>query len=131
MMGKRRAGCFGQKDHDWFQGDLSRWCLRCWIVRPGRGSAPVEPLPAKPPKTHPGVRGAVIKRDGRWCRYCDIEVSEWFGDGHPQFLTLDHVIPLSRGGMGTADNLVVACSSCNNAKANLLRDEFVASRDRA
>ena len=38
--------------------------------------------------------------------------------------TLDHVIPLFRGGSDTEDNLVVACKSCNSSKGTKLLDEW-------
>ena len=43
------------------------------------------------------------------CAYC----------GHkPSKLTIDHVIPLSKGGGTTPDNIVPACFSCNSGKGN-------------
>lgn len=33
-------------------------------------------------------------------------------------MTVDHIIPKSRGGKDTWDNLVTACVSCNNRKGN-------------
>ena len=35
-------------------------------------------------------------------------------------LTMDHIVPLSRGGRSTKSNLVPCCKSCNNLKKNLL-----------
>lgn len=46
-------------------------------------------------------------RDGRRCAYCG---------GHGD--TVDHVLPHSRGGLDTWDNLVCACRHCNNRKAD-------------
>lgn len=40
-------------------------------------------------------------------------------------LTMDHVIPLSRGGTHTLSNIVPACSSCNSRKNTKLLAEFV------
>jgi 5-methylcytosine-specific restriction endonuclease McrA len=34
-----------------------------------------------------------------------------------EFLTRDHIVPECRGGKSTWDNLVTACSTCNNKKA--------------
>ena len=53
------------------------------------------------------VRGEVMERDGRKCVYCGCEE----GPFH-----LDHVKPVSAGGAGSPDNLVVACASCNLSK---------------
>jgi 5-methylcytosine-specific restriction endonuclease McrA len=38
----------------------------------------------------------------------------------------DHYIPVSKGGTNTADNIVIACPSCNLRKFNLMPDEFLA-----
>ena len=40
-------------------------------------------------------------------------------------LTLDHVVPLSRGGTHTLENLVGACFSCNSSKGNKLIEEWL------
>lgn len=39
-------------------------------------------------------------------------------------LTMDHVVPLSRGGRSTKDNLVTSCKECNNRKKTLLPMEW-------
>ena len=39
-------------------------------------------------------------------------------------LTMDHVIPLARGGRSIKSNLVPCCKSCNNLKKNLLPLEW-------
>jgi 5-methylcytosine-specific restriction enzyme A len=36
-----------------------------------------------------------------------------------EFLTMDHLIPLSRGGKSTKKNIVVSCKQCNSLKKNL------------
>lgn len=45
---------------------------------------------------------------GQRCAYCKKR----------RFLTMDHVIPLSKGGSHTASNIVPACGSCNSKKCN-------------
>jgi 5-methylcytosine-specific restriction endonuclease McrA len=55
-------------------------------------------------------RAMIYKRDGHKCQYC----------GSTRGLTIDHVIPKSRGGGDTWQNLVVACSKCNTFKSNKL-----------
>ena len=42
----------------------------------------------------------------------------------PAALTMDHIVPLARGGRSTKGNLVPACKACNNAKKNLLPMEW-------
>lgn len=57
-------------------------------------------------------RKAVFVRDGDSCQYCG---------GRPE--TMDHVIPRSRGGLHTWDNVVAACRRCNAKKRDRLPKE--------
>lgn len=61
-------------------------------------------------------RQSIFDRDGIQCQYC----GKSFSRGH---LTLDHVLPTSRGGDDSWDNLVVACHACNVRKADRTPDE--------
>ena len=54
-------------------------------------------------------RRNVLHRDGYTCQYC--------GDRRHD-LTIDHVIPRSKGGMDTWDNVVAACLKCNVRKGD-------------
>ena len=60
------------------------------------------------------TRKAVLARDSWTCQYC--------GTGKPG-LTVDHVIPRSRGGKSVWENIVAACASCNRRKGNRLPRE--------
>jgi len=53
------------------------------------------------------------RRDHRRCQYCGIEppIDE---------ITIDHIIPQSKGGESTFENCVLACMSCNLKKGNRL-----------
>jgi 5-methylcytosine-specific restriction protein A len=51
------------------------------------------------------------------CFYCHREV----GRAH---LTMDHIVPLSRGGKSRKGNIVPACKECNNRKKYLLPVEW-------
>ncbi len=51
------------------------------------------------------------------CHYCKKKV------GRAQ-LTMDHVVPLSRGGRSKKGNIVAACKACNNKKKYLLPVEW-------
>lgn len=51
------------------------------------------------------------------CHYCGCRVP-------PKELTLDHIVPLARGGRSTRGNCVPACKECNNRKKNLLPLEW-------
>jgi 5-methylcytosine-specific restriction endonuclease McrA len=42
----------------------------------------------------------------------------------PDLATLDHVVPKSIGGPLSRDNLVLACSACNNARGTMEADAF-------
>ena len=53
------------------------------------------------------------------CHYCGMPTT-------PKELTMDHVIPLSRGGKSTKGNVVPACKICNNMKKQLLPMEWEA-----
>ncbi len=56
------------------------------------------------------------KSDGI-CHYCRNKFK-------PAELTMDHVVPLSRGGVSVKENLVPCCKDCNNKKKNLLPMEW-------
>jgi len=43
---------------------------------------------------------------------------------HPKALTMDHIVPIARGGRSTKSNVVPACKTCNNAKKQLLPMEW-------
>jgi len=64
-------------------------------------------------------RMAIIERDKWTCYLCGLICT-------PQNVTLDHVIPLFHGGSHTADNLRVACRSCNSRKGTKLPHAFLA-----
>lgn len=57
------------------------------------------------------------KIQGGLCYYCHRKV------GREQ-LTMDHVVPLSRGGKSKKGNIVPACKECNNKKRSLLPIEW-------
>jgi 5-methylcytosine-specific restriction endonuclease McrA len=59
------------------------------------------------------TRSMIYKRDRNSCQYCGVTTR----------LTIDHVIPRSKGGEDTWDNLVVACSSCNVKKSDKMLEQ--------
>jgi 5-methylcytosine-specific restriction endonuclease McrA len=67
------------------------------------------------PARHPAfTRFNVFLRDKFQCQYC----------GSRDDLTFDHVIPRSKGGRTTWENVVAACAPCNLRKANRLPREI-------
>ena len=65
-------------------------------------------------------------RDSQWwkrclakgvCHYCKSPTP-------PKKLTMDHIVPVSRGGKSTKGNVVPACKECNNKKKQLLPMEW-------
>jgi 5-methylcytosine-specific restriction endonuclease McrA len=59
------------------------------------------------PASVPLSRRAVFTRDGQTCVYCGGSAT-----------SIDHVVPRSRGGTHTWDNVVAACRRCNHTKAD-------------
>jgi 5-methylcytosine-specific restriction endonuclease McrA len=56
-------------------------------------------------------RKNLFKRDRYTCQYCGIQPG-------PEELTVDHVVPRSRGGVSSWENCVLACVECNKLKAD-------------
>ena len=64
-----------------------------------------------PHQTRALSRKNILLRDRNTCQYC--------GEVLPSSeLTLDHVVPRSRGGASTWENLVACCFACNNKKGD-------------
>jgi 5-methylcytosine-specific restriction endonuclease McrA len=76
-----------------------------------------------------------IKRERRKAR--EVRGSEWWKRrlakgichycGRPfpaKELTMDHIVPVARGGKSAKGNIVTACKECNNAKKQLLPMEW-------
>lgn len=62
------------------------------------------------------TRKNILSRDHYSCQYCDVRLPA--GE-----LTLDHVMPESRGGKASWENLVACCSKCNRKKADRTPEE--------
>ncbi len=61
----------------------------------------------------PVSRRGVLRRDNHRCAYCGTTAS-----------TIDHVMPRSRGGKDSWENLVACCLKCNNIKGDRTPDEM-------
>ncbi len=68
------------------------------------------------PSRWAALRAAVFARDNYTCRYCS---------DRPADLECDHVVPFSRGGLSTMDNLAAACGPCNRSKSDYLVAEWL------
>ncbi len=62
------------------------------------------------------TRKNIFERDGNRCQYCGKKFDT-------RELSLDHVLPKSRGGLTTWDNIVCACSFCNAHKGRSTLEE--------
>ena len=72
-------------------------------------------IPANKAKVGKPTRSLILKRDRHVCQYCG-----YFGDK----ITVDHVIPKSRGGDDSWQNLVASCLPCNNCKGSRTPEEW-------
>lgn len=60
-----------------------------------------------------------------WKRQCAKGVCFYCGKETPAAeLTMDHIVPVARGGKSTKGNVVPACKECNNKKKQLLPMEW-------
>lgn len=108
------------------QGDLKKFgsffAATCLLPYEEEEAAAEENLARSYRKTNKpiprAVRREIFERDGWRCHYCN----------SMEHLTVDHVVPRSRGGTDDASNLVAACRPCNTAKKDRHYEEFVHSR---
>jgi 5-methylcytosine-specific restriction endonuclease McrA len=78
-----------------------------------RYDVPAPPSPPPRKKQHTGKR---LSGD-EVCAYCGVKLSTYTA-------TIDHVIPLSRGGTDFKWNLVWCCKRCNKSKGSKLLSEW-------
>ena len=70
------------------------------------------------------IRKMLFKRDGTRCAYCNVPLSL-------KTATIDHVIPVSRGGSRwSLANMVLACQGCSNDKGDQGLMEYLSSKYR-
>lgn len=60
----------------------------------------------------------LYEKQNKKCAYCERKFDGTFD------CNIDHIIPKSRGGTNSIENLCLSCISCNNAKANMTGEEF-------
>lgn len=61
-------------------------------------------------------RRNIYRRDGYMCQYCGARPGS-------ELLSIDHIVPRSRGGKSSWENCALACLSCNKRKANRSLEE--------
>ncbi len=65
----------------------------------------------RPPRKVVFNRPNMVRRDSNTCQYCGVRLPE-------DDLTIEHILPRSRGGPTSWENCVSACEACNGAKAD-------------
>lgn len=71
------------------------------------------------PHLSKGLRYEVFKRDNFRCVFCGASKDDVI-EGRNVVLNADHIIPVSRGGTDTLDNLQTLCMVCNASKSDLI-----------
>lgn len=69
-----------------------------------------------PPRNSKLSKKNILIRDKYTCQYCKEKCSD-------RTLTIDHILPKSRGGTAKWENLVTSCRRCNMTKANRTPEE--------
>jgi len=64
----------------------------------------------------PATKKNIVLRDNYCCQYCNVYIS----GGR---ITVDHIIPTSKGGKSTWENMVACCPECNTKKDSKLLNE--------
>lgn len=83
----------------------------------------ITPVVVKKPRTQRktlklSLRVAVWLNDNGICHYCSINLPKP-GNRAKTITTIDHIVPHSKGGADTADNLVICCKMCNRRKKDV------------
>jgi 5-methylcytosine-specific restriction endonuclease McrA len=69
-------------------------------------------------------RKTIYRRDNSKCQYCGDKLTS-------DLLTIDHVLPSSKGGKSTWENCVLACGPCNRQKADRLLIDCIRGKKQA
>lgn len=69
---------------------------------------------------HPTTRLALYLRDGLACVWCEAGIEDGLE------LSLDHLVPVARGGDNKTSNLLTACRTCNSRRGNKSVPAFAA-----
>jgi 5-methylcytosine-specific restriction endonuclease McrA len=99
---------------------LNAWCHECRRVGSATGTGRYRARKRSLPGTLTNLEWeGILHAYGYRCAYCR-------GDNRGRTFHREHVIPASRGGAYTAENIVPSCHSCNSRKNNKTGDEFLA-----
>jgi 5-methylcytosine-specific restriction endonuclease McrA len=91
------------RTYDRVRSSLSKQGTRLPFTRPLSGPERA--------KVKPAMRRAVYDRDGWRCRACQRNLREPHA-----FATIDHILPIIRGGKSVMENLQTLCRKCNASK---------------
>ncbi|WP_022850525.1 HNH endonuclease [Limisalsivibrio acetivorans] len=70
-------------------------------------------------------KARLLRRKQWWKQKVDAGVCHYCGCSfRPDELTMDHVVPLARGGTSTKGNVVPSCKECNSKKKYMLPTEW-------
>lgn len=67
--------------------------------------------------TDPYIRRTLYTRQNGKCAYCGQHRNH-------KYMSIDHIIPLSKGGTNDVGNLQCVCKKCNGLKEDMLPQEF-------
>lgn len=90
-----------EKQPAWRKANRDKGLAQQARRRARKASVPTGPKPT--------LKELLEMQNGK-CAYCETKT--------PSIWHIDHVIPISRGGPDTADNVVAACASCNTSKGS-------------
>ena len=79
-----------------------------------------KPKTKKKPK-----RQAIYELCNGVCHYCGLKLT--LSGKSDNGMTVDHVIPISKGGRRRLSNCVAACRTCNSLKGDKLKEDFLES----
>lgn len=91
------------EDHDWIKTSTGQIAAPQIVVLKKYGE--------RPPRRVNFNKFNLARRDNYSCQYCGESIGV-------QKMTIDHVLPRSRGGKSTWENCVAACARCNGLKAD-------------
>jgi hypothetical protein len=110
----------GVHDLNPVRGQYGHYCFRCGVIFSEVADPPKLAELRKHRKSGTtSPHNTLRERDGAQCFYCHRPQSR------RRFLTIDHVVPKSKGGSNKLKNCVLACHRCNNEKDDLLLVEWV------